>query len=154
MRTQRAADIAGGLFLAVLGLVVVVAASQIKGAPDARVQPGTFPQILGWAIGIAGVVMALRAWRYRGPATLVAWPDRAGMTRVAVTLAAQAVFLLLMDPLGLPLGTALLVAFLAWYLGRYRLMSAGALGVVTGATVYVVFIHFLQLSCPAGFLGR
>lgn len=154
MKTQRAGDIASGIFLSLLGLVVVVAALQIKGAPDVRMQPRTLPLILGWTIGIAGGILALRAWRYRGADRVVAWPDRAGALRVLITLGSLAVFLLFLEPLGSPLGTSLLVGFLVWYLGGYRPISAGLLGLATGGTIYLVFIRLLQLSFPAGPLGR
>lgn len=154
MKTQRAGDIASGIFLSLLGLVVVVAAVQIKGAPDVRMQPRTLPLILGWTIGIAGGILAIRAWRYRGADRVVGWPDRAGALRVLITLASLAAFLLFLEPLGLPLGTALVVGFLVWYLGNYRLIYAGILGLASGGTIYLVFIYLLQLSFPAGPLSR
>ncbi len=154
MKTLRAGDIVSGIFLSLLGLAVVVAAVQIKGAPDVRMQPRTFPLILGWTIAVVGGILAFRAWSYRGAEIIVPWPDRAGTFRVAVTLGTLCVFLLLLEPLGLPLGTALVVGFLVWYLGNYRLIYAGILGLASGGTIYLVFIHLLQLSFPAGPLSR
>jgi hypothetical protein len=116
--------------------------------------PRTLPLILGWAVGIAGGLLAFHAWRYRGAARIVPWPDRAGTLRVCVTLAALVVFLLLVEPLGMPLGSGLLVGFLVWYLGGRRPIFAGVLGVATGGVIYAVFIRLLQLSFPIGPLGR
>jgi putative tricarboxylic transport membrane protein len=154
MKSQRVGDIASGIFLVLLGLVVVIAAFQIKGAPDVRMQPRTLPLILGFIIGVAGAALAFRAWRYQGPARIVPWPDRVGTLRVVVTLAALVIFLFLLGPLGMPLGSSLLVGFLVWYLGGYRPVYAGLLGLATGGTIYVVFIRLLQLSFPIGPLGR
>jgi hypothetical protein len=154
MKTQRAGDIASGAFLGLLGLVVIVAALRIKGAPDVMMQPRTLPLILGWTIGMAGTVLAVRAWRYRGADVLVAWPDLAGTGRVVVTLVSLSVFLYVMVPLGLPLGAALLVAFLTRFLGGYRIILAALLGLGTGGAIYLVFIRLLELSFPAGLLGR
>ena len=154
MKSQRVADMASGVFLVLLGLVVVVAAFQIKGAPDVRMQPRTLPLILGCIVGMAGAALALRAWFYRGPVRTVPWPDRTGLRRVLTTLAALAVFLFLMEPLGMPLGSSLLVGFLVWYLGGYRPIYAGLLGLATGGMIYVVFIRLLNLSFPIGPLGR
>jgi hypothetical protein len=145
---------ASGLFLVLLGLVVVVAASQIKGAPDVRMQPRTLPLILGLIVGVAGAALTFRAWRYHGPVRTVPWPDRAGLRRVLTTLAALAVFLFLMQPLGMPLGSVVLVGFLVWYLGSYRPVTAGLIGLATGVVIYVVFIRLLSLSFPIGPLGR
>jgi putative tricarboxylic transport membrane protein len=154
MKSQRVGDMASGVFLALLGVVVVLAALQIKGAPDVRMQPRTLPLILGCIVGVAGVALALRAWFYRGPARVVPWPDRVGTLRVGVTLAALVIFLFLVEPLGMPLGSSLLVGFLVWYLGGYRPIFAGLLGLATGGMIYVVFIRLLQLSFPIGPLGR
>ncbi len=154
MKSQRFGDMASGLFLVLLGLVVVVAAFQIKGAPDVRMQPRTLPLILGCIVGMAGAALAIRAWRYHGPVRDVPWPDRSGLSRVLTTLAALAVFLFLMEPVGMPLGSSLLVGFLVWYLGGYRPVIAGLLGLATGGGMYLVFIRLLNLSFPIGPLGR
>jgi hypothetical protein len=154
MKSQRAGDILCGAFLSLLGAFVVWAALQIKGAPDMRMHPRTLPLILGWTVGIAGGVLAFHAWRYRGPARMVPWPDRAGTLRVLTTLATLAAFLFLVEPLGMPLGSGLLVSILVWYLGGYRPIYAGLLGLATGGTIWLVFIHLLQLSFPIGPLGR
>ena len=154
VRTQRAADIASGMFLCLLGFVVVLASLRIAGSPDVRLHPRTLPLILGWIIAAAGVILAAQAWRFRGEDRIIKWPDRAGMARVSVTLLSLIVYLALMESLGLPLSTTLYIGFLMWYLGRYRLLWAAALGLVSGATVYIVFIRLLQLSFPAGPLAR
>jgi putative tricarboxylic transport membrane protein len=154
MNTQRTGDIASGILLILLSVVVIAAALQIKGAPDVRMQPRTLPLILGWTVGIAGGVLALRAWRYRGPARSVAWPDGEGARRIGVTLAGLAAFLVCIPPLGFPIGAGLLVTFLTWYLGRYKVVYPVLLGLATSATIYVVFIRLLELSFPVGPLGR
>jgi len=154
MKSQRTGDIAAGIFLSLLGVFVVWASLHIKGAPDMRMHPRTLPLILGWAVMIAGGLLALRAWRYRGTARTVSWPDRTGTLRVGVTLGALVVFLLVVEPLGMPLGSGLLVGFLVWYLGGHRPVFAGLLGLATGGVIYAVFIRLLQLSFPIGPLGR
>lgn len=154
MKSQRAGDILSGVFLVLLSVIVVLAALRIKGAPDVRMQPRTLPLILGCIVGVAGAALALRAWLYRGPVRTVPWPDRAGLCRVLTTLAALIVFLFLVQPLGMPLGSCLLVGFLTWYLGGYRPVYAGLLGLATGGVIYGVFIRLLNLSFPIGPLGR
>lgn len=154
MKSQRVGDMVSGVFLVLLSLVVVVAALQIKGAPDVRMQPRTLPLILGCIIGVAGAALTVRAWLYHGPVRVVPWPDRPGTLRVGVTFATLVVFLFLVEPLGMPLSSSLLVGFLVWYLGGYRPIFAGLLGLAMGGTIYVVFIRLLSLSFPIGPLGR
>jgi putative tricarboxylic transport membrane protein len=154
VKTQRSADIVSGIFLSILGLVVVLASLKIAASPDVRLQPRTLPLSLGVLILGAGIILAARAWRFRGEDRGVRWPDRAGTARVLVTLASLAAYLVLMGPLGLPLSTLIFVSFLTWYLGRYRLVWVLSLGLASGAVVYVVFIRLLELSFPVGPLGR
>lgn len=154
MKSQRMGDVISGVFLVLLGLIVILAAFQIKGAPDVRMQPRTLPLILGCIVGVAGAALAIRAWIYRGPVRTVPWPDQIGLRRVLITLGALIVFLFLMGPLGMPLGSGLLVCFLVWYLGGYRPIYAGLLGLATGGMIYGVFIRLLNLSFPIGPLGR
>lgn len=154
MKTQRVADIVSGTFLSILGLIVLLAALKIAGSPDVRLQPRTLPWILGWTILAGGAILAVRAWRFRGEKRIIKWPDQAGMLRVLVTLASLTAYLVLMEPLGLPLSTLLFVSFLVWYLGRYRVAAAVGLGLAAAAVVLFVFVRLLELPFPVGPLGR
>ena len=150
MRTQRSADIVGGGCLALLGLVVIVAASQVAGGMEERLPPRTLPYTTGVAILVTGAALAVRSWRSRGPDTPIKWPDREGAIRVLVSLAALGAYVALLTPLGMPLATVLFVAFLIWYLGRTGLAYAAALGLASGAAVLFLFMKLLELSLPAG----
>lgn len=155
LRTQRSADIAGGCFLAFLGLVTLFAASKITGGLEERLPPRTLPYTVGVIILICGALLAIRSWRFRGEDPVIKWPDRRGMIRVLITLVSVGIYLALMDPLGLPLSTFLYVSFTVWYLGRYRLWYPLLIGFLSGAISYVVFIYLLELSFPVGpFLTR
>jgi hypothetical protein len=155
LRTQRSADIVGGCFLALLGLVTIFAATKIKGGLEERLPPRTLPYVVGIIILISGTLLAIRSWRLSGEDPVIKWPDRAGTIRVIVTIASLALYLALMDPLGLPLSTFLYVSFTVWYLGRYRLWYPLLIGFLSGAISYLVFIYLLELSFPVGpFLSR
>ncbi len=156
LRTQKSADIAGGCFLSLLGLVTLLAATEIKGELEERLPPRTLPYILGATVLIAGVALAFKAWRstFEGPA--IRWPNRAGAKRILVVLVSLALYIALMNPLGMPISTALYVAFSVWYLrrGRHRVLVAVITGVISGVVVLYLFIHFLELSFPVGPLQR
>jgi hypothetical protein len=102
----------------------------------------------------AGAILAFRTWRLRGKETFIHWPDRAGAMRVSVTLASLAIYIALIEVLGLPIDTLLFVSFLVWYLGRYRIITSAMVGLVSAAVVYFLFIFFLELSFPVGPLAR
>ena len=155
MKTQRSADIASGCFLTFLGLVTVFAATQITGGLEERLPPRTLPYVVGVIISISGALLAIRSWRLRGEDPPIKWPDRAGTIRVMVTIVSLALYLALMDPIGLPLSTFLYVSFSVWYLGKYRIWYPLLIGFLSGAISYIVFIYLLELTFPVGpFLTR
>ncbi len=152
MKTQKSADIASGFFIALLGLVVLLAARQITGGMEERLPPRTLPYVLGFTILIAGIILAIKSWRFHGEDPAIKWPDRAGMFRVLLILVSLAIYIALIDPLGMPISTALYVAFSVWYLwiGRHAILYAIITGILSGATVFYLFIRFLELSFPIG----
>ena len=149
MRTLRSADKSSGIFLAILGVVVIVASYQITSPIADRLPPHTLPLILGWIILATGLFLALRSWRLRSEGAVVAWPNREGWIRVIVNLVSLAVFIALIQPLGMPLATWAYVTFSIWYLDR-RIIRAGIIGFLSGVVVYIVFVRFLELSFPLG----
>ena len=150
MRTQRSADIAGGCFLVLLGLVTLLAASQITGGLEERLPPRTLPYTVGVIILISGALLAIRSWRFRGQDPVIKWPNRRGTIRVLITLVSLGIYLALMEPLGLPLSTFLYVSFTVWYLGKYRIWYPLLIGFLSGSISYLVFIYLLELSFPPG----
>jgi uncharacterized membrane protein len=156
MKTQRSADVASGCFLAFLGLVVLFAATKITGGLEERLPPRTLPYVLGFTVFVAGMLLAIKSWRFRGDNPAIKWPDRAGMVRVIIIVVSLAIYLVLIDPLGMPIATALYVAFAVWYLwiGRHAILYGIITGLLSGATVFYLFIRFLELSFPIGLLQR
>ena len=154
MKTQRSADIESGIFLAVLGIVILAASARITGGLEERLPPRTLPYTMGFFVLFGGVLLTIKAWRYKGENPPIAWPDRKGVRHVLVTLVSLAVYLALIEPLGMPIATTLYIAFSVWYLqkGRYRILCAAATGILSGAVVFYLFMQFLELSFPAGIL--
>jgi len=155
LKTQRSADIAGGCFLVFLGLFTLFAATKITGGLEERLPPRTLPYVVGSIILISGALLAIRSWRFHGEDPAIKWPDRRGTIRVFITIVSLALYLALMEPLGLPLSTFLYVSFTAWYLGKYRPWYPLLIGFLSGVISYIVFIYLLELSFPVGpFLTR
>jgi hypothetical protein len=155
LRTQRSADIAGGSFVALLGLATLIAATQITSGLEERLPPRTLPYVVGLILLASGAILAFRSWQFRGMDPAIKWPDQRGAIRIVVSLASLSLYLALMDPLGLPLSTFLYVSFSVWYLGKYRPWYPLLIGFLSGVTAYLVFIYLLELSFPVGpFLQR
>ncbi len=152
MRTQRSADLVSGSLLALLGIAVLAASTQITGGMgmEDRLPPRTLPYLVGGAVLLGGLALAWEAWRYRGPEMAVGWPTRSGMLRNVVTMAALVAYVALLDVVGTLIATTLFVAGLIWYLRRGGLVSALVIGILSGLTLHFVFIRYLELSLPLG----
>ena len=152
MKTTKSADIVSGFFAILIGLVVLYAASGITGGLEERLPPRTLPYVLGAAILVAGIILLIRSWRFKGENPPIKWPDRSGMIRVLAILVSLAIYIAAIDVLGMPISTVLYVAFMVWYLwiGRHALLYAVITGLLSGAVVMFLFIQFLELSFPLG----
>jgi putative tricarboxylic transport membrane protein len=153
MKTQRSADVVSGCVLVLLGVLVLVAASQIRGGMEERLPPRTLPYIVGSVILAGGAGLALKSWRRPGPGgpgPALKWPDGAAMLRIAVCLAALVLYIVLMPYLGFPITSGIYVAFTIRYLRPSAPWTALLIGVVTGLLSYYVFSQLLELSLPLG----
>jgi Tripartite tricarboxylate transporter TctB family len=112
-------------------------------------QPRLFPALVGWLLIVAGGGLVLAAWRT--PAHLdVDWPGKHGAIRVGVMLASVAGYVSSIGLLGMPISTFLVVSFEVWYLGNYRWHVPIAAGLISSTVLYLVFMHALGLTFPAG----
>jgi hypothetical protein len=152
VKTQRSADIAVGWIIALLGLLVLFTSTMISVRGVHRLSPRTFPYVVGFLLLFCGIGLAVKSWRFRGEDVKLKWPDRGGITVILVNLISLALYIILMNPLGLPLSTFLYVTFSIWYLDRAKWVTAVVIGLIFGVVSYYVFINLLGLSFPEGFL--
>ena len=154
MRSQRKCDLAAGVFIALLGAVVILAASQIRIDVEERLPPRTLPYVVGFMTLAGGLGLAVKAYRFRGEDPEIQWPEKDGWVRIGVNLLLLALFTALMDPLGMPITTGLYVAGAIWYMDRKRILAALLTGVGSAVAVYYLFIKLLGLNFPLGPLGQ
>jgi putative tricarboxylic transport membrane protein len=152
VKTLRPADIAVGCFLALLGLFILYASSMIRVGVERALSPRAIPSAVGFLILFCGIGLALKSWRFRGEDPKINWPDREGIKILLVSLLILAFYIVLMNPLGLPLSTFLYVTISILYLKPSKWITAIVTGLVFGIVSYYVFIHLLKLSFPMGFL--
>lgn len=150
MRSLRKCDIVAGAFIALLGAVVIVAASQIRGDVEERLPPRTLPYAVGFMTLAGGLGLAAKSYRFRGEAPEVQWPEKDGWIRIGVNLFLLSLFTALMDPLGMPIATGLYVACAIWYMDRKRILAALLTGAGSALVVHYLFIRLLGLSFPLG----
>jgi putative tricarboxylic transport membrane protein len=154
LRSQRKGDIVAGGVIALLGAVVILAASQIRGDVEERLPPRTLPYVVGFMTLAGGLALAVKSYRFRGEDPRVEWPEKDGWVRIGVHLLLLALFAALMDPLGMPIATALYVAVAIWYMDRKRILAAVLTGAGSALVVYFLFIKLLGLTFPLGPLAR
>jgi Tripartite tricarboxylate transporter TctB family len=148
-RSLRLADLVAAGILCLLGLAVLIGVSQMRVGFAAQFQPRLFPSLVGWLLIVVGGGLGLAA--LRTPAQVnVEWPTRHGAIRVAIMLASVAGYVLSIGLLGMLISTFLVVSFEVWYLGNYRWHVPIAAGLVSAAVLYLVFMHALGLTFPAG----
>ena len=152
MKTQRVADIIVGCGIALFGIFLIYASTLITGGAEHRLPPETFPMVVGFLLLLCGSGLALKSWRIRGADFAIKWPDGEGVRTILVTLASVACYIILLNPLGLPLASFLYIAFSIWYLKRSKWLLAIVISLITAAISYYLFIRLLGLSFPAGFL--
>lgn len=152
MKTLRSADIAAGLFLMVLGVLTLWASSQIVTTMEHRLSPRALPYTVGILIIGCGAGMAFKARRSQSAGSRIAWPDRAGVGIVLVTLVAVGLYNAFLNLLGLPLATFLYVGFSIWSLKPGKWITAAVTALVCGLLSHFVFIRMLGLSFPEGTL--
>jgi putative tricarboxylic transport membrane protein len=152
VKTQRAADIVVGCFIALFGIFIIYASTLITGGAAHRLPPRTFPMIVGILLLLCGSGLALKSWSIREADLAIHWPDGEGFRTILVMLASLGCYIALMNPLGLPLATFLYIAFSIWYLKRSKWLMAIVISLITAVISYTLFIRLLGLSFPAGFL--
>ena len=145
---RRASLLCGGLFLA-LGVLSLVEALRIKDAwQGARLMPAAVGVTLV-ALGI-GHLLPSRA----GPAGgLPAWPDAPARRRVLFMFGALALYVAGLPHLGFLLATALFVLILLRALGSYSWAMTIAITGAIAVASHAVFIYWLGMPVPSGFLG-
>ncbi|MBI4799718.1 MAG: tripartite tricarboxylate transporter TctB family protein [Desulfarculus sp.] len=150
MRTQRTADLWAGLFLAGVGVVVLIAALQIKTAVGERLPPATLPLTLGAFLTLSGLLLSLRSWRSREDGAVIEWPLAGRAWRLAWSFLGLTAYLVLVEPLGMAAASGVFTWGLVWYLDR-RWLRALVIAAVTGLVVHFVFVVLLGLTLPQGF---
>ena len=108
--------------------------------------------VVGFLLLLCGSGLAFKSWRIRGADFAIKWPDGEGVRTILVTLASVACYIILLNPLGLPLASFLYIAFSIWYLKRSKWLLAIVISLITAVISYYLFIRLLGLSFPAGFL--
>jgi putative tricarboxylic transport membrane protein len=141
-----------------LGLVLLVGAFRISGeAAYAGVGPRAFPVLVGGALALLGLILAVAIRR-----GLVLTPEggedvdatmEADLRPLAWIGAGLVLSIVLLERAGFPLTGALLFTLTARAFGSRRLVRDALIGLLVATATYVVFARGLGVSLPGGPLG-
>jgi len=111
---------------------------------------GFLPFWLGVAMTVLAVLLLVQA----GRAPDARWvPDRVGLVRLVAVVASTLLFVALLPVVGMIPGTALFLIGLLRFLERYAWPTAIGVGVGAAGANYVLFVRWLQVPFPQGWLG-
>jgi len=149
--TRASGDLWSGGALALLGVYIVVQASQWEYSGPDGPGPGFFPLWYGIAILALAALLVVSHLR-RAPARRnpIDWRR---VARALSTWLALAVSVALFKTLGFVVGFALLTYFIVAAMYRKSLKTAALVALATGAGFYLVFEVALGVALPAGVLG-
>lgn len=146
---------------AVLGVVLLLVAAYVgwqavsfPGMPGQDYGPGLVPGILAGGFVIAGVVLivqGLRSGKVQGLIELGEWARKGGhVLDVFLVIGGLALFILLWDTIGFPIGATLFVGGLIARFRAGKVASSFAIALVACLVVDWGFRHFLLVPLPQG----
>ena len=150
-------DLTSGIALCCVALAYYAASRTIAvSSLEDDFGPHGLPNILAFALGLTGALLALRGFftrRATKPATDAAEPSSNGRPlRALGLLAIGFAYVLLVDKLGYALSIALLLASVAWYEGMRPSWRLAAISVAGAALFWLIFVRLLDVAQPAGLL--
>ena len=140
---RRISLVCGG-FLLLLGALALIEALRLR---DDWMGARLMPALVGATLVLLGVAHS------RLPATAAAWPDAAGLRRVAGMVGLLVLYIALMPTLGFLLATTLFALPLVRTLGTWSWPTTIATTLAIAVSSHVVFKHWLGMPLPWGLLG-
>lgn len=142
-----------GLVFALLGAGILAEAQTLAPMRGMIVGPGLFPALVGGAMAMFGVVLAIQGWRSRAVAIVGEDEQQPLVTWFAVGIVivlAASIFVL--PILGFLVGGTVL-SIVIIFLSGGRWLSALIFSPIAAAAIYFTFTLALRVPLPRGLLG-
>ena len=131
----------------ILGLYVIVAASQFPEGADGVPGPGFFPVILGIMIILLSVLQLFNTRKDKDDDTKFM---NEGTKRVLISCAVIIGYLVGMEVLGFIISTPIFLFSIMWYFSVRKVSTLISIPLVSTGILYFVFLKFLSVSLPTG----
>ncbi|HEX6154917.1 MAG TPA: tripartite tricarboxylate transporter TctB family protein [Burkholderiales bacterium] len=145
-------DVLPALLMLVLSAAIAFDTRSLSFWADTTPGPAFLPVWLAIA-GVVLFVLRLAEARRTHSGVAVQWPDRAALARVAMVVGGLVAVPLIAPLLGLVVALALFVAYLLLVVLRQPLWSSLAAVGITVGLVYAIFVAWLSVPLPRGFIG-
>ena len=149
MRRVDNGDMLSAALLAALALALGAGATELTFGDIKRPGAGFFPMILAGLLFALAIALLARSRSAGKGRTATFGPHLAELT---ATITAVALYGLLLEPVGYPLLTALMLILGLRYLARASLRLTLAVALGSTSTIYMLFVK-LGLPLPAGLLS-
>ncbi|MEQ1580943.1 MAG: tripartite tricarboxylate transporter TctB family protein [Steroidobacteraceae bacterium] len=150
-------DLISGIGLCLLALAYFAASRTIAVSTlEDDFGPHGLPNILAIALGLTGVLLAVRGYlakpRLQSVAESAAPSPHGKPLRAVGLLAIGFAYVLIVDKLGYAVSIALLIAGVAWYEGLRLTLRLAAVAVGGAALFWLIFVRLLEVAQPTGLL--
>ena len=150
-------DAVWGALLLVFAAVLLWHVQGFPTIPGQKVGPSALPGALAVGLGVCGAILLVRGLRERGAAGApwLEWPEwlahRPQVIALAVLVAVNVMYLLLVDRLGFVLTGIVYLTALMWVL-RVRFVRALVIAIVMTLAIHYCFYKLLRVPLPWGVL--
>lgn len=148
-------DIIAGAVVAVAGGILFLNALSFTspGAQADVVGPRFFPLLASGVLVVGGLTLVVNALRSGERSGAESEEPPVPLRRLAVVIAVFVGFLLIFEPVGFLVSTALFMTVMTTFVRPDRVRINALVGVLTSACIYFPFTQLLGVGLPAGVLG-
>jgi len=148
--STRTMEIVVALLFLVVAAIVIMDSRRIGAGwidPDGP-QAGYFPFRIGVIMGLASLVtLAQNIFARDGRKPFV---DRHAVGQVLIVLVPAAVYVLLLDHIGIYVDSAIYIAAFMLYMGRYRWITSAVVGIGVSIALFFMFEIWFLVPLPKG----
>src|SRR5689334_11272463 len=148
--SHRTMEIVVAVLFLVVAAIVMMDSRRIGAGwvdPDGP-QAGYFPMRIGVIMAIASLVVLVQSVIARdGHRSFV---DRHALGQVLIVLVPAAVYVAVLDHIGIYVASAIYIAAFMLYMGRYRVITSAAVGIGVSIALFFMFEIWFLVPLPKG----
>jgi hypothetical protein len=143
------------IFCFFLGLVVLVVGLHLRLQMNLEVGPGFLPFVVGGILAFLSIILLVQSIMKEGISAPKEsfWVNPYGWKLVLLTLFVIVSYPLILNHVGFPLSSFLLIFSLFVVTAHLKWWVAGVWGAFTAVVVYLIFEVWLKANMPRGVLG-